>query len=128
MAAILFLAFSSDLSTSLILLLYSFLILTFILWCWTPSSFSIPRYLYVSAWSRSCITWLSFSGIHSATSKTLYVCRWNCLPLKRQMEKVRRKDSKVEEYNVNDLTKTGSPVMVHESLKPIRKKLFCRKD
>ena len=58
----------SDLSTSMILLLYSFLILTFILFCWTPSPSSIPRYLYVSAWSRSGITWFSFSGIPSAAT------------------------------------------------------------
>ena len=44
-AAILFLALSSDLSTSLTLLLYSFRILPFISWCYSPSPSSIPRYL-----------------------------------------------------------------------------------
>ena len=66
MASILFLAFTSDFSTSLILLLYSFPDLDLYLWCWTPSPSSILEVLVCSAWSRSCITWLSFSGIPSA--------------------------------------------------------------
>ena len=65
-AAILFLALSSDLSTSLILFLYSFRILAIILWWSVPFPSSMPRYVYVVSCSRSCMTLLSFNCIPSA--------------------------------------------------------------
>ena len=61
-ATILFLALSSDCSTSLIFILYPFWILAFILWCSVPSLSSMSCYLYLASGSSSCMT-LSLSSL-----------------------------------------------------------------
>ena len=62
-ASTLFLPLSSVLRINLTLLLYSFLIFSFILLCWIPSFSSTPRYLYTSSWSNSCTSVSSFITI-----------------------------------------------------------------